>query len=136
MEQVLQGVARAHDAQCVLRIMEEEYTPAVINDERMTAIAREAIQRGLPQAQISSIRPIMVSEDMSEVMNRVPGCYVLLGAEPEGGARGPHHNPRFDMNGNALPLAAAVMAAIATHFLTSWSETSRPETSTEPIHSG
>jgi len=46
----------------------------------------------------------------------VPGCYVLLGAEPEGGARGPHHNPKFDINENALPLAAAIMANIATTY--------------------
>jgi metal-dependent amidase/aminoacylase/carboxypeptidase family protein len=41
---------------------------------------------------------------------------VLLGAEPEGGARGPHHNPKFDINEDALPLAAAIMASIATTF--------------------
>ena len=119
MAEVLDGVTRAHGASYTFDIREEEYTPAVINDERMAAIAREAALTLLPEEEIIQIKPIMVSEDMSEIMNRVPGCYVLLGAEPEGGARGPHHNPRFDIHEDALPLAAAIMAAIATHFLAS-----------------
>lgn len=117
MEEVLGGVTRAHGASYAFEIQENEYTPPVINDERMAAIAREAALTFLPEEQIIQIEPIMVSEDMSEIMNRVPGCYVLLGAEPEGGARGPHHNPRFDIHEDALPLAAAIMSQIAVIYL-------------------
>ena len=117
MEEMLDGVTRAHGASYTLEIREDEYTPAVINDPEMAAIAREAALAILPETQIVQIRPIMVAEDMSEILNRVPGCYVLLGAEPEGGARGPHHNPRFDIHEDALPLAAAVMSQIAVAYL-------------------
>ncbi len=117
MQQVLAGVAAAHGATIAFDLKEDEYTPAVINDARMAEIARDAARQVLPEEQITQIRPLMVSEDMSEILNRTPGCYVLLGAEPEGGARGPHHNPRFDINEDVLPLAAAVMASIAAEFL-------------------
>ncbi len=117
MEEVLDGVTRAHGASYTFEIRENEYTPPVINDERMAAIAREAALTLLPEEQVIQIKPIMVSEDMSEIMNRVPGCYVLLGAAPEGGARGPHHNPRFDIHEDALPLAAALMSQIAVVYL-------------------
>ena len=116
MQKVLTGITAAHGAQAIFDLKENEYTPAVINDASMAEIARTAAQKMLPPEQITEIRPLMVSEDMSEVFNRVPGCYVLLGAEPEGGARGPHHNPRFDINEDALPLATAIMASIAVHF--------------------
>ena len=116
IKQILAGVTAAHGAAFTLELREEEYTPAVINDAHMAEIAREAARRVLPEEQIVQVRPLMVSEDMAEILNRVPGCYVLLGAEPEGGARGPHHNPKFDINEDALPLAAAIMASIATTF--------------------
>ena len=116
IDQILTGVTTAHGASFNFDLREDEFTPAVINDARMADIAREAARQVLPEEQIVQIRPLMVSEDMSEILNRVPGCYVLLGAEPEGGARGPHHNPRFDINEDALPLAAAIMASIATTY--------------------
>lgn len=46
----------------------------------------------------------MGGEDMSEYLERVPGCFFFLGARDE--ARGivaPHHSPRFDINEAALP---------------------------------
>lgn len=118
MREVLTGVTQAHGASFVFDLKDDEYTPAVINDARMAEIARKAARQVLPEEQITQIRPLMVSEDMSEILNRVPGCYVLLGAEPDSGARGPHHNPKFDINENALPLAAAIMASIATTYAT------------------
>ncbi len=118
MQEVLTGITQAHGASFIFDLKDSEYTPAVINDARMAEIAREAARQALPEEQITQIRPLMVSEDMSEILNRVPGCYVLLGAEPAGGARGPHHNPKFDINEDALPLAAAIMASIATTYTT------------------
>ena len=117
MEETLAGVTRAYGAHYTFEIKEDEYTPAVNNDPEMTDIAREAARTLLPEEQIIQITPIMVSEDMAEILNRVPGCYLLLGAEPEGGARGPHHNPRFDIHEDALPLAAALMSQIAVTYL-------------------
>ncbi len=117
MAETLEGVAAAYGARAFLEIKDHEFTPAVINDETMAAIAYQAATRVIPEKHIERIRPIMVSEDMAEILNRVPGCYILLGAEPEGGAKGPHHNPRFDIHEDALPLAAAIMATIATEYL-------------------
>ncbi len=117
MDQVLDGITRAHGAGYRFNVIEEEYTPAVINDPAMAQVARAAAETLFPPADIMEIPPIMVSEDMSEILRRVPGCYVLLGAAPQGTTHGPHHNPRFDIHEDALPLAAALMAAMAYEFL-------------------
>ncbi len=117
MDQVLDGITRAHGAGYRFNVIEEEHTPAVINDPAMAQVARAAAETLFPREDIMEISPIMVSEDMSEILRRVPGCYVLLGAAPQGTAHGPHHNPRFDIHEDALPLAAALMAAMAYEFL-------------------
>jgi len=117
MREVLVGVTEAHRAKFTFEIRMDVFVPAVINDERMTAIARTAINDADIDVQITSIKPFMVSEDMSEILNRVPGCFLLLGAEPEDGARGSHHSPQFDINEAALPLGAAALASTAIRFL-------------------
>jgi amidohydrolase len=62
----------------------------------------------------------MVSEDMAYMMQQVPGCYCLLGsANPAKGLDAPHHHPRFDIDEDALPRAAALMAASTMHLLES-----------------
>ena len=117
MEEVLAGITAAHGAEFAFEVREDVFVPAVINDAQMTAIARAAIQEEHLDVEIMPITPIMVSEDMSEILNRVPGCFLLLGAAPKGGARGPHHNPRFDINEAALPQGATLLAATAVKFL-------------------
>jgi len=117
MQAILGGMSDAHGASAIFNLMEEEFTPAVINDAAMTEVVLQVAQQLGMAEQVVSIQPLMISEDMAEVLNRVPGCYFLLGAEPEGGAQGSHHNPRFDINEAALPLGAALMAGVAVHFL-------------------
>ncbi len=116
MDEVLAGVTAAHGATYSFKVM-DEHTPAVINDEQATKVAREAAIQIVDASQIQEVKPLMVSEDMSEILNRVPGCYMMLGAEPPGGARGPHHNPKFDIDEAMLPYAAAMLATTAVHYL-------------------
>ena len=68
--------------------------------------------------QIATITPMMVSEDMSEFLNRAPGCYILVGAsDPQQGWHSPHHNPAFDFDERVLPTGAALMAGAAIAYL-------------------
>ena len=56
------------------------------------------------------------SEDFSEVLQRVPGAYILLGAVPEGvdpeTAEG-NHSPRAVFDDAVLPRAVEVLAELA-----------------------
>ena len=116
MDEVLAGVAAAHGAQYTLEII-DKHTPAVLNDAEAAAVARKAATKVVGADKVKEITPLMVSEDMSDILNRVPGCYMLLGAEPPGGARGPHHNPKFDIDEAMLPYAAAILASSAVAYL-------------------
>jgi amidohydrolase len=55
--------------------------------------------------------PIMASEDLSFMLEKVPGCYINIG---NGGAEAGYevHSPGYDFNDEALPLGAAFLARV------------------------
>ena len=116
MDEVLAGVCAAHGASYMLNVIDQN-TPAVINDEEATQVMREAAIQVVGPEYVGEMTPLMASEDMSEILNRVPGCYIMLGAEPPGGALGSHHNPKFDIDEAMLPYGAALLANTAVHYL-------------------
>ena len=68
--------------------------------------------------QITQITPMMVSEDMSEFLNRAPGCFILVGAAFDDlDQHGPHHNPNFDFDECMLPTGVALLAGAAAAYL-------------------
>ena len=115
MKTVLSGLTAAHDASFTFDLA--DHTPAVINHSQATAIARRVAAAVLGPEQMAEIKPLMAAEDMAEILNRTPGCYLLLGAEPPAGAAGAHHNPRFDFDEATLPLAASLLASLAVTYL-------------------
>lgn len=89
-------------------------TSAVVNAPAAAAIMRAAAAEVLGNAQIDRITPLMIAEDVSEFLNRVPGCFVLLGAGPH---PHPHHNASFDFDERALPIGVALLCDAAARAL-------------------
>jgi amidohydrolase len=58
-------------------------------------------------------RPLTVSDDFAEFLTRIPGCYFMLGARPEGDAPPAHHSPTFRIDEAALPVGVKVLAGAA-----------------------
>lgn len=59
-------------------------------------------------------RPLTVSDDFAEFLTRVPGCYFMLGARPEGDTAPAHHSPTFRIDESALPIGVRVLAGAAS----------------------
>jgi amidohydrolase len=60
----------------------------------------------------------MGSEDAAYFMQDVPGCYFFVGsANEERGLNAPHHNPRFDLDEEALVLGVTVIMRALAHYL-------------------
>jgi amidohydrolase len=59
-------------------------------------------------------RPLTVSDDFAEFLTRIPGCYFMLGARPEGDAMPAHHSPTFRIDEAALPVGVKVLAGAAS----------------------
>jgi amidohydrolase len=59
-------------------------------------------------------RPLTVSDDVAEFLTRIPGCYFMLGARPEGPTTPAHHSPTFRIDEAALPVGVKVLAGAAS----------------------
>ena len=107
MEQLHEEVARiargvAEAAGCSMEIEQATPYPPVVNhpdwSRRVEAVAADWLGA-------DRVGPELLngSEDMSHVMERVPGCYFLVGARnTERGIVHPHHSPRFDIDEGCL----------------------------------
>ena len=61
--------------------------------------------------------PIMVSEDFSFYSDKAPSAFFFLGCgNKEKGTTHPHHSPCFDIDDDALPVGAALMATFCRNF--------------------
>jgi amidohydrolase len=59
-------------------------------------------------------RPLTVSDDFAEFLTRIPGCYFMLGAQPDGDKPPAHHSPGFRIDESALPIGVKVLAGAAS----------------------
>jgi amidohydrolase len=115
--QVINGVAEAMGCQADIDC--QAITPAVINNAHIADRVRKVAASVLPDSPVASQFATMGSEDMAYMMQDIPGCFIFIGsANSEKGLDAPHHHPRFDIDEEALPRGAALLAAAAAEFLT------------------
>lgn len=62
---------------------------------------------------LRSPSPVAASDDVSVLLDRVPGCYAMVGAALAGGISGSHHSPTFAIDERALGIGAQVLALSA-----------------------
>jgi amidohydrolase len=116
MEEIVQSVATAMN--CKASLMVKVMTTSLINHPQITAVVRETVQEVLPGAEIVDDYRVMGSEDMAYIIQEAPGCFVFVGSANEAkGLNYGHHHPKFDIDEDTLPGAAALMAATALKLL-------------------
>jgi amidohydrolase len=108
--QIVAGVAAGFGCEASVDI--QLLTPAVMNDSEVAKTVQAVARKLWPEIQIDRQYKSMVSEDMAFIIEKIPGCYVLVGsANAEHGLNFGHHHPRFNFDENVLPYATALMAA-------------------------
>lgn len=117
LARVAEGIARAHRAEARITLLPGY--PVASNDAEFEAFARSVASELLgPKAILPLPSPVMGAEDFAYVLERTPGAMFLLGVRPEGVRDpAPCHSTRMLLDENAMPLGAALHAAIATRFL-------------------
>jgi amidohydrolase len=116
MEEIVQSIAAGMN--CKASLTMKVMTPVLINNPQVTAVVRQTIGETLAEAQIVENYRVMGSEDMAYMMQKAPGCFVLVGSSnAEKGLIFGHHHPRFDIDEESLPRAAALVAASALNLL-------------------
>jgi hippurate hydrolase len=112
LERMAKAVAALHRAEAKVEIVEGY--PPVINTEREARIARAAAVRVVGEERILPIEyPSMGAEDFAYYLQRLPGCYVRIGARRRGWEHVALHSPSFDFDEEALKVGAAFFDAVA-----------------------
>lgn len=116
VHEICKGIAQSMG--CSAEITIDEMTLAVDNDQvisdRIAALAAEMVGEENVRRDVRT----MGSEDMSYLMHDVPGCYFFVGsANVERDLAYPHHNPRFDIDEQALLIGVELLATAAASFV-------------------
>jgi len=124
-EQLIKGIAQSYG--CSVEIELKSITPAVINSPENALDVMNSAASIFPEKEIHHDFRTMGSEDMAFMMQEIPGCYFFIGsANPTMGLNFPHHHPRFDIDEESLPIAAAVMAGSILDILKNKHSTDNP----------
>jgi hippurate hydrolase len=88
--------------------------PALVNDDAETSTVRDAACRFVGPERVVDVGPWYVAEDFARYLQRVPGCFYVLGTgntktESTFGL----HTPRFTIDEEALRTGSAFLAYLA-----------------------
>jgi len=99
-------------ANATARIDWQTSYPVTENDPVEAAFVRETLIAALGAEQVAEIAPVMGSEDFSYFAQRVPACFMFLGAGDDAHAF-PNHHPAFDIDEGAMQTGIQAHVAIA-----------------------
>lgn len=121
LERHLQGIAQANN--CSLSFEWQQGYPATINEHSMTEYVTRVASKLCPF--IPFEKPIMGGEDFAYYLQKVPGCFFLIGLQPDPQVPYPPlHNDRFDFTDGAIKTGLLLFVHLAKNF----SEASREQT--------
>lgn len=115
-QEICEGVAGALN--CSAEIEIAKMTDAVVNDPAISDRVAEITARHVGVEHVRRDIRTMGAEDMSALMDGIPGCYFFVGsANKDRDLAYPHHNPRFDFDEDVLVSAASLLAEAAASFV-------------------
>ena len=89
-------------------------TPPVVNPPQPTAWAREAVPTVLGRTALVPLGFLnLAGEDFAQYQERMPGCFMRIGAREPGGEAIAAHSPRFTAAESSIFVGAAVLAESA-----------------------
>jgi len=109
-----------HTAAAAGAEVELEYVdgyPPLVNDPEVARVVRSVAEQYLGPGAVRTGPPEMAADDFARYLQRVPGCYLSLGAARPGTAAYPNHHARFTIDEEALPQGAAILAETALRLL-------------------
>jgi amidohydrolase len=102
-----QAIGDGHGVTVTLTVPER--TPAVVNEPSVTDVVEEAAQGVLGPESVFRMPPSSPSDDVSEFLNHLPGCYFFVGGARTDGTSGMHHSPTFAVEDESLRVGANVV---------------------------
>lgn len=113
LAEAVEHAAATMGANCRLEF--EPGEPVLVNDDQLTTIAESVAHDLVGAAAIHRLQePSMGAEDFAFYLTRVPGSQLSIGtANRARGITSGIHTPTFDIDEDALPLGAALLAGFA-----------------------
>jgi amidohydrolase len=90
-----------------------EHTRAVVNDAEATALVEAEASVVIGPDQVFGMPPVSPSDDVSEFLRHLPGCYFFVGGGAADGSSGAHHSPTFLVEDESLRIGASVLVRSA-----------------------
>jgi amidohydrolase len=84
-----------------------------VNDGHVTDLVEAQAQTLIGKDNVFRMPPASPSDDVSEFLNHLPGCYFFVGGASGDGSSGMHHSPTFSVQDESLRVGAAVIARSA-----------------------
>ncbi|RVX11978.1 IAA-amino acid hydrolase ILR1 [Vitis vinifera] len=122
VRQIIEMQAAVHRCTATIDFMEEKLTPypATVNDEAMYEHAKSIAEILLGQPNVHLLPATMGAEDFSFYAQKMPAAFFFIGTKNETlKSDKPLHSPLFVMDEEALPIGAALHAAVAISYLES-----------------
>ena len=110
-----ESIARGHGGAFSMDL--EEHYPVTRNDPEATARVRDAAIALLGPEAVRPAHRTLGAEDMGIILDRIPGCYIQLGAAADPSRAEPLHSPRFELDENCLPVGVMLLLASAAALL-------------------
>ena len=112
VRRLAEGIASAHGLTASVTLTLGP--PPIVNPERPAAWARQAVELLLgPDAVVPLGITNMAGEDFAYYMERIPGCFMRIGARLPDEPMIPAHTPQFHASEGSLFVGAAVLAEVA-----------------------
>jgi amidohydrolase len=116
MERIIHGTC--YTADCTYKYTFVRGYPAVVNHANETEFLISCAKEVPEVKTIEETEPQMGGEDFAYYLQKVPGTFFYTGAKPLGeNTTFPHHHPKFDIDENAMLIAAKTLgtAALKVH---------------------
>jgi len=111
VEEIVRTVAKAHRAEVEFSLANQ--TPAVICAKEPAKLVRDAAGQTVGPENLELGSTTTGADDMAYFLEKVPGCYFLVGAGYTDRHNAPHHHPDFDIDESSLAIGAKTMVRAA-----------------------
>ncbi len=113
MEDSIKGITHSMGAK--YKFTYEYGQPELINDDTMVDVLVQEATKILGKENVVDLKdPVMGGEDFSRYLQLVRGAFFRLGVcNPKKGTCISQHNPKFDVDEDALPIGMKVLSAVA-----------------------
>jgi len=114
IQQISDSVCRAFQAKCEVEI--EDAYPVTVNDPGVEAEVSKVLS-SIPGTKTVEVPPLLVAEDFSFFLQKVPGTYYFLGTRNlKKGCVSPNHSARFKIDEEVMKYGSASLALLAFEF--------------------